>query len=497
MLGSVGNIRLGLRQGVHACRRRWENLSGGYYRKGVPASLLFLLVVVVAAWLGVNMHVLGYRFWTAPEIEQDYAMGVIWWCVFALGILAFAEENRQMLLVAWTGKFFVVLAAMLFYEYSYGLDAGGYHLVAKTGYHDYFPGIDMRNHLNPFSQPTIEDEVLRTQGGTINFIRLMVIMGIIVGPFYHAIKVALAFVGFIGVWFFYRAIVIAIGRSCPAAFYGLAFFPSIIFWSSILGKDPVLFCALGIYAYGVSGFLVQGRLLGLCPIGVGLAGCYAIRPWMSMIAGGAVSLAIVLGRARRWQRSVVLLAGLAAILALGEDQLSRMFRIDSGKAQEILSNPTNIVLLLDVADVAGKGLSMTSQETGGSGADMEGLMTAEGGMGVSLPLAIFSGFFRPLPFDITNPFTALAAIENTLVFCLAIAALLQLRFIYLRDPLVLCLAAFCFIWATAYGFIVMANFGAGVRYKLQMWPFLLMLLLSLAHREGRALLKARASNSLP
>lgn len=494
MPDDVGNIRFGIRHGIQSCLIKWNGFAEDNC-KGAWKGLLFLLVVIVAAWLGVNMHVLGYRFWTAPEIEQDYMMGVLWWCIFALGILAFSGDNRRMLLIAWTGKFFVVLGAMLFYEYSYGLDAGGYHLVAKTGYHDYFPGIDMRNHLNPFSQPvTIEEEVLRTQMGTVNFIRIILIVSSITGPFYHAIKVAFAFMGLGGVWFFYRAIVVALGRPNPPAFYVLAFFPSIIFWSSILGKDPFQLLSLGLYAYGVSGWVVQGRWLSACFMGAGLFGAYVVRPWMSMMAVGAVALAILLGRSRKGQRSLALLAALALVPLIGDEQISKMLRLSPDLIKELESDPTNIAMLFDVADLAAKGMSMESKGSGGSGVDLEGL-AMDGGIRGNLLVGVFSGFFRPLPFDITNPFTALAAAENTFVLLLAIVALGRVRLAYLRDPLLLWLAGFCLMWATAYGFIVMANFGAGVRYKLQMWPFLLTLLLSLAHREGRALLEARVPHN--
>lgn len=490
MPDDVGNIRFGIRHGIQSCLIKWNGFAEDNC-KGAWKGLLFLLVVVVAAWLGVNMHVLGYRFWEAPEIEQDYAMGVIWWCIFAIGILAFSRDNCRMLLLAWAGKFFVVLGAMLFYEYFYGLDAGGYFWAAKTGYHGYFPGIDMRNHLNPFILPAGADvEVMRTQWGTVIFLRILWIVTAITGPFYHAVKVAFAFMGFLGVWFFYRAIVVALGRPNPAAFYVLAFFPSIIFWSSILGKDPFLLLTLGLYAYGVSGWLVHDRLLSLCFIGAGLFGVYQVRAWMGMIAASAFVLAVLLGRSQKWQRSLVLIAVLVLIPLIGEQQIAKTFRLSSEGAKEFLSDPTKLTMLFDVADLAAKGMSMESKGSGGSGVDLEGL-AMDGGIGGNLLVGIFSGFFRPLPFDITNPFTALAAVENTVVFVLAIIALCRVRLAYLRDPLVIWLAAFCLMWATVYGFIVMANFGSGVRYKLQMWPFFLMLLLLLVHREGRALLDAR------
>lgn len=209
-----------------------------------------------------------------------------------------------------------------------------------------------------------------------------------------------------------------------------------------------------------------------------------------MMAAGAVVLAVFLGRSRKGQRSLVLFAALVVGLLIGQEQISKMLRLSPDMIKELTSDPTNIAMLFDVADLAAQGMARETKMSGGSGVSFESLETGEG-IGASLPVGIFSGFFRPLPFDITNPFTALAAAENTIVLMLAIIALCRVRWVYLRDPLLLWLTGFCLMWATVYGFIVMANFGSGVRYKLQMWPFFLMLLLFLVHREGRALLDAR------
>jgi len=446
------------------------------------------LVVGFSAWLSLSVRDLGVLIISQPEIELDYAMGVLWWGVVAFGILAFGGDARRMLLVAWVGKFFVALIAMLFYEYYYPLDSTGYHRVMKTGREDTFPGVDFREDLMPSlteAPPAVDGVTFGSVVQTANWFRVLMLVGSVTGPFYHSLKVAFAFLGLLGIWYFYRAVVVALGRPYPPAFYLLAFFPSIIFWSSILGKDPLQFLFAGIYAYGGAIWLVQGRPAAGWFLGVGLLGSYLLRPWLSTIGLATLFLATLLGRCRRWQVGLMLLAGTTLpLLSLGPLQAQTLLHLDFDQAQAFVTGQLQVFDILEM-----RGLSMAEEtlQSSGSGVAFEPNTPVQGKM----PLVMFSGLFRPLPFDITNPFTALAAIENTVILLLALLALFRFRWGYLRDPLVLWPTMYCLIWTTLYGFIVMANFGSGARYKLQIWPFLLMVILLLTHRKGRALLESR------
>ena len=44
----------------------------------------------------------------------------------------------------------------------------------------------------------------------------------------------------------------------------LGLYPSIIFWSSILGKDPIAFLGIGMYVFGVVGWSRTSRRCGHC-----------------------------------------------------------------------------------------------------------------------------------------------------------------------------------------------------------------------------------------
>jgi hypothetical protein len=96
-----------------------------------------------------------------------------------------------------------------------------------------------------------------------------------------------------------------------------------------------------------------------------------------------------------------------------------------------------------------------------------------------LPWGVFTSLFRPLPGEVNIPFGVLAGLEDAVLIFFAIRALVRAGRSRLRDPVVLWDLAFVLIWASMYGLISANNLGAGVRYRTQILPSLILLLLYL------------------
>lgn len=458
-----------------------EKTTGQIDRKWA-LCLVFLVAVGVAVWTGLNMSIFAQKIEIAIDQEfawgPDYVMGLFWWVAFAVMILVFGGESARMLQVAWLGKFLVTLVIMIVYERFYYLDSYGYFLLTHTGQHWMYPGVDWRNDLlpSPFSAPILKMQQIGGGIGLENTLRFTLLISFISGPFYHALKVWMAFMGFLGVWFFYRAVVVALGRQCPPVFFFLAFFPSIIFWGSILGKDPMQFFFIGLYAYGGTRWIVEGRPEALMPLLIGLYGSYLFRPWAGAVAALTLALGVLIGKCE-WPQKMSMLIPLGVLAALAMPMLAAM-----GTTIDI--NDLQLNTALEIFETKGTGFAQDSKAFGASGVD---LLDDRGEL-LRLPIyqVMFGGLFRPLPFDMTNLPTALAALENTVVLLMAVVGLVRFRFIYLRNPIFLWLLLSTLTWSLMYGYIVLANFGSGARYKLQVWPFFLMLLVCLSHPEGRA-----------
>lgn len=440
-----------------------------------------------AVWLAGHVQMLGEMPGSIlPDGRQrdmglDYAVGLFWWSLFAVGLWLLGGSDRQHLLIAWVAKFFVVLVLMLFYEYKYryNLDAYSYFNTVLTGRYFMYEGVDWRNEswVPSFTktievQTTLEAQLV-TSPGTENMLKLLMAIAQVTGPYYHAIKVVFSFFGFLGVLFIYRAMVVILGRPFHPVFYVLMLYPSILFWSSILGKDPLFLFFLGLYAYGATLWLVRENPAGLALIGSALSFIYMLRTWMAVVAGAPLALAMLV---RQFGAGAVIIVSLVVV---------PMLWLTTGLGERFQMLEAN-ALIEELATRA------EGQTAGGSGAGLsfaeaQALLQTPGG----IVIVVFSGLFRPLPFDASNALVAVAAVENSVLLLMALKALWCVEWAAIRSPVFLWLTTYSLTWAGAYGLVVLANFGAGMRYKLQVLPFLVLLLLFLLHPEARVMVLGR------
>jgi amino acid permease len=89
---------------------------------------------------------------------------------------------------------------------------------------------------------------------------------------------------------------------------------------------------------------------------------------------------------------------------------------------------------------------------------------------------LFTTLFRPMPWDIRNPFTLMAAIENVILFYLSYKYIFKnWKDIYSNKYLKF-LILFIFSWSLLYVIISPANLGGAARFKLQVLPAMIMII---------------------
>jgi len=99
-----------------------------------------------------------------------------------------------------------------------------------------------------------------------------------------------------------------------------------------------------------------------------------------------------------------------------------------------------------------------------------------------LPQGFFTALFRPFPGEVRNAFGILAGLEDVFLFLLFFLAVLRTRLKELADPLVLWAITLIVIWALMYAFISY-NLGTVFRYRFQILPLFLMLLMYLSRKR--------------
>jgi hypothetical protein len=414
-------------------------------QKAIPVIMLFSgfavggMVPEYARFVGE----MGSQF-AQPDMATDYAIGLIWAIAIAISIAFWpvSRVERRDLMRLWMIRCFVTMGFMLFYEYNYGLDAQYYYYESLRATYD-------------FSQIQM--------GGSVYFISCVVwLMNHTLPTFdsYHALKVISSLIGFLGVYVLYRGCVYYTGKPLRNLLYYLMLWPSVLFWSSILGKDPIHWFGIAIYVYGVLCFMKSRRFRYFIPMTLGLALNLLLRPWSAVIFLAPFGL-ISIWRVRNPIAKLVLLVVFGWAVQFTTQRF--LLHIDAENLEAIVRR-TNAI--------------SHAWSRGGS-AQIAPQFTTVWSMLKFAPLGMFTALFRPLPGDVMNPFGILASIENIILLSLLIVAIRRGALRVLRDPMALWATSLLLLWSLFYGFVSYQNLGAAVRFRLQVMPILITLVLFL------------------
>jgi len=419
-------------------------------------GLLILLLVDIVPALGRRIP--------QDDVASDYRVGFLWAVALWLTLLVWPirETDKRVLLWVWPVKMVVVLGAMLLVESHYtDNDAFRYFSIPqREGYR--WPGF-------AFGE------------GTANVVSLSWLHQQIIPDSYHAMKVSFAMVGLVAVYLLYRAAVRFLGREDIRVLYLLALFPSILFWSSILGKDPVMLLGISLYTYGVVSIYTYRRpdlrrlgYVGLFAAGVTIASL--IRVWLGPILLAPLAVFGMTGGRHIFVKAfliIVVVSALTQAVALTSERFNL-----SGESFDVESAAGLVKTTDYISHTAAKG----AVEEGGSSQAVAKFHDLRG-MAMFVPIGAFTALFRPLPGEILNPFGFLASLENLLLLTLTVRAISRSQWKDLRQPLVLWATTVVLVWSVVYGFASTQNLGTGARWKLQILPLLVGLLCYLGRRR--------------
>lgn len=293
------------------------------------------------------------------------------------------------------------------------------------------------------------------------FIRLFTgILYTVTGPTFMGGFVMYSWLAFLGMFGFYRAFTVAVpdGRARTYALL-LFFLPSMVFWPSSIGKEAWMVFSLGIAASGAARTLSGRTWRGLLVAAVGLVLAGLVRPHVAGMVAVALAAAGLFLRPRVELRELAPVAkaiGLVAIAAVTVVVVLYTNRWLQGSGVETETGVTSA-------------LEEVSQRTSTGGSEFT--------PSAFTPLGAFTVLYRPLLFEATSVQSALAALETTFLLVLTVvrlpriwAALRRFR----RTPYLLFAAVFTAVFVVAFSAI--ANFGILARQRVQVLPFLLVLL---------------------
>jgi hypothetical protein len=289
----------------------------------------------------------------------------------------------------------------------------------------------------------------------------------VIGPHKLAGFLVFSWLGFWGLFLFYRAFTIAVPEGRRRSYARLVFFlPSLVYWPSSEGKEAWMMFALGIAGFGAARILSGRTVEGLVTAGIGLWTMGLIRPHVAGLVAVGLAAAFLIRKPREDLRPAGVFAkvvGLAAVLILAAvlvartDQFLRNSSIQASPTQNLTG------VLQGVSEKTAQGGSEFSPPLFNSPA--------------RAPLAIATVLFRPLIIEAHNAQTVAAALEATFLLLLTfrrrrwlVAAFKSAR----RQPFVAFAIAYTAVFIVAFSGV--ANFGLLARERVQMLPLFLVLL---------------------
>jgi hypothetical protein len=296
-----------------------------------------------------------------------------------------------------------------------------------------------------------------------NFIELVTgVVYLVTRPTLLGGYVVFSWLGFWGLFLFYRAFVVAVPEGRSRTYARMLFFlPSLLFWPSGPGKEAWMLFTLGIAALGAANLLSGRTWPGLAGLTFGLWLASLARPHVAAILGVSIAAAgavsVVWGRARsvslsRRMVTLAVAAGISFVLVASTRSYFEASRVTTDGG--VLST-----------------LGEIEHRTAQGGSEFDPIVVDSPTL---LPAAGVTVLFRPFVFEADTVQALGAAVEGTvlLLICLAkfrwaLSAVGTVR----RQPYVLFALMFTVLFIVAFSSI--ANFGILARERVQVLPLFL------------------------
>ena len=296
------------------------------------------------------------------------------------------------------------------------------------------------------------------------FVRLVtMVVYLVTGPTQMGGFVVFSWFSFWGMFWFYRACVVAFPEGNHRRYaLLLLFLPTMLYWPSSIGKEAWMIFTMGLATYGVA-LVLKHKPLGYLTAALGLTGTAMVRPHITVLIFMSLFFAYLLRR-RSWRESrmgpIGKFLGVAVLLVAGGlvmTQAKSFFELDGVSTQSVDSV-----------------LERTEKQSGQGGSEYDaGNPTSP----TEFPMAMLAVLFRPYLWEANNAQALLAALEGTTLLVLfgsSLGRLVKLPGYLFRVPYV----AYCLAYVVmfVFAFSSIGNFGIMTRQRTQVMPFVLVFL---------------------
>ncbi len=292
---------------------------------------------------------------------------------------------------------------------------------------------------------------------------------------YLPATLVLCALSFIGPWKLYEVFKDAFDNKRIAAIAAL-FIPSVLFWGTGISKDTVTFTSAAYLIYGFYFTVIKrevkiGRVIGS---GIALYLIMAIKPYIFIALLPGIFLWLMSAPIAKVKSNFVRRFTIPFIAIIS----SLLFIFAFQQFNDLLGD-YSADQILEKALITQEDLKRDYY--GGNSFDIGEVDRSFVGVLSKFPIATFYGLYSPTIFDVRNIVMLFSALENTILIYLTLRILFDFKFrrlatIMLDSPILSFCLVFTLLFAFSIGFTT-PNYGAMVRFKIPLLPFLVFYLL--------------------
>lgn len=289
---------------------------------------------------------------------------------------------------------------------------------------------------------------------------------------------------FWGSWQFFKVLQKLYPHNEKGIAIALFFLPSVAFWSSGILKDGWTLTTIYLSFTSFYYILIDKRkvIFNIIILIVSLYIIFSIRPFVFYLTICSCLAWIGFSSIARIKNSVLKVILLPFIFILF---ISLGGIIIAQSSKMATKRYTDLDTMLEYAWIIQDDLSRDYYgENSFDIGDFEPTLT---GVLKMAPKAVIAGIFRPFIWEANNALMLFSSIENLCLLLISIYVIIKARVlkffrILYHDPLLLTFFSFSIIFAFMVG-LTTANFGALVRYRIPVIPFLLIALVVIHHKN--------------
>ncbi|CAG5084283.1 hypothetical protein [Parvicella tangerina] len=303
---------------------------------------------------------------------------------------------------------------------------------------------------------------------------------ILTGSSYFATTILISAITYIPMWLLYRRLLAHFPILLKELALAVIFIPSVAFWGSGIMKDSFTLAGTVLAVYSFDN-LLDKKNINIKKVGYTILLLMSfliilwIKPYILNILIPSLGIWIVALSLKNVKNMIfrfivmpiVLVSGIGGSIFVLQSLGSSMDKFALDKA-------------IDTAQITQEDLKREEQY-GGNNFDIGELDGSIPNLLSKFPIATFAGLFRPTLLEVSSPVMLLSGLENFFLLGLLVLTLYKIKFkliwqLIKSTPVL----AFCFTFSILFAFmlgITTPNFGALVRFKIPLMPFLTAALL--------------------